>query len=343
MQHENGKIIIAPDELQQKILEILMKYGVKQKDAKIVADTIVEAEMRGVKSHGINMLPAYLRRIKDGGINIKVEPTIIKEKDFITLIDANGGFGQVAGEMATKIAIEKARKYSLSWIGVRNSNHCGMLAYYTEKIAHAGLIGIMLVNANPTVAPYGGMEAVLGTNPISVSIPTKNIPIILDIATSSVAKAKIYRAKELNEKINPEWAIDENGYPTDDPSKAINGVLTPLGGPKGFGLAIIVDVIAGILNNSGFSHYVTSVHKDTTKSQNAGLTIISVSLESFLELETYYQKVNELINLIKASKPRPGFDTIYLPGEIEAMNREKAIKKGLEIDENILNAAFESK
>ena len=159
-----------------------------------------------------------------------------------------------------------------------------------RKISQAGFIGVMLANANPTVAPFGGMEAVLGTNPFSIAIPTEAKPIILDMATSNVAKAKIYRAKELNEKIDPEWALDENGYPTDDPAKAINGVLTPLGGPKGYGLALAVDVLAGLLNGSGFAHYVKSVHKKVEESQNAGLTVMAVSIEALTELENYYQK-----------------------------------------------------
>lgn len=339
MRCKDGIIIISPDELWQKVTEILLQYNVKKEHAEIVAETLVEAEIRGVKSHGINMLEAYLARISQGGININANPVIIRDRKATALIDAQGGFGQVAGKMAVDLAVKKASEHSISWIGVRRSNHCGMLAYYTEKISQAGFIGVMLANANPTVAPFGGMEAVLGTNPFSIAIPTEAKPIILDMATSNVAKAKIYRAKELNERIDPEWALDENGYPTDDPAKAINGVLTPLGGPKGYGLALAVDVLAGLLNGSGFAHYVKSVHKKVEESQNAGLTVMAVSIEALTELENYYQKINELITFIKESKPRPGY-SIYLPGELEELHRRKVEKEGIQIDINVWNKVF---
>jgi len=337
----NGKILIYPDELNERIINRLGEFGVKSEHAAIVADTLVEAEMRGTKSHGINMLNAYLERIEQGGLNIEDDPVIIKQNQWMALVDARGGFGQVAGKFAVNLSIQNASERGIFWVGVRNSNHCGALAYYTERIARSGLIAIMFVNANPTVAPFGGMEAVLGTNPISAGIPTENSPIILDMATSSVAKARIYHAKERGEKINPDWALDEEGNPTDDPDKAINGVLTPMAGPKGYGLAIVVDVIAGILNRSGFSHYVNSVHKKTDECQNAGITIISVSIDAFLERETYYAKINELIKFIKTSKPRPDYN-IYLPGEIEEHNRQIAKRHGIQIEKNLWERVFKS-
>lgn len=334
-----AKVYKKPEEMKTTLVALLKSIGATEENANIVADSLVYADMRGVKSHGINMVEAYVERAQHGGLKADAEVTVIRESASSVAIDANNGFGQVGAYKAAKLAMEKAKKTAVACASVKNSNHCGALAYYTDLIAKEGMIGMMFANANPTVAPFGGMEAVIGTNPLSISLPYKNGAVLVDMATSTVAKAKIYHAKTVGAKIDPSWAIDAEGYPTDDPVKAIAGVLTPMGGPKGYGLALAVEVFAGVLSGAGIMGELSSVHKSPEKGMNSGCFIVVIDPKAFLDEEDYNERMQQVIDTIKNSKPQPG-KSIFLPGEIEDGVMAKAKEDGIEYDEALV-AKFE--
>lgn len=317
------------EEVKNKVLRTLKEKGVRDTDAEIVADSIAFADARGTKSHGLNMLDAYLERIDKGGIDIKSEIVTVREDSSTIMLDSMNGFGQVGVYTLMQRLEEKVASSSIVCGSIRNNNHCGTLAYFTLPPAKKGYLTFLFVNANPSVAPFGSMEAVLGTNPLSIAIPYGDEPIILDMASSTVAKAKIYKAAKTGEKIDPSWALDAEGNPTDDPSKAINGVLTAMAGPKGYGIALAVEVLAGVLSGGGITSEVFSVHKRPEKGMNAGAFAIMINTRAFLSSDEYNLRIEKLTSEIKSSKPQPG-KNIFLPGEIEKQNYDRALKDGID-------------
>lgn len=322
-------VVKSMDEAWKYILEKLREKGATGKNAEIVADSLVYADARGTKSHGIHMLAAYLERIEAGGMDIEASPVVVKENEASVVIDACNGFGQEGVRTLADTLLKKAEHMPVVCGCVRNLNHCGALAYYTEYCAKKGYIALLFVNANPTVAPFGAMEAILGTNPLSVAVPTKDEPIVLDMASSAVAKAKIYQAAKTNSKIDASWALDEEGNPTDDPNRAIAGVLNAMAGPKGYGLALVVEALAGVLSGAGITKEVSSVHKGVQKGMNAGGFLILVNPGAFLSKEEYNRRMEQLIQDVKGAKPRPG-GQVFLPGEIEQRRYKKSKIEGIE-------------
>lgn len=332
-------VIKSMEQVENGIQRLLEKNGVEAGNASIVAKALAFADARGTTSHGVNMLPAYLQRIKDKGIVVEAVPEIIKETNTIVILDGKNGFGQTAVDSLTKKLLEKMEGADIVCGSARNINHCGALAYYTSQAAKEGYIAFLFGNANPTVAPFGGREAVFGTNPLSIAIPYKDKPIIVDMASSTVAKAKIYKAAKMGEKIDPSWALDENGNPTDDPNEAVKGVLTTMAGPKGYGIAIAVEALAGVLSGGGITDEVYSVHKGTAQGMNAGVFMVLINPSSFMDSEEYNRRMEKLLHDIKASKPQEG-KTIFLPGEIEAGIYEKSMASGIAYDEKVLERLF---
>lgn len=319
------------EEARMYIVRVLTGKGVPGGAAATVADSLVFADARGTKSHGINMLTAYLERIDHGGMDVAAVPQVLKEDASTAVLDACNGFGQVGVQALTGKLLEKAARSAVVCGSVRRLNHCGALAYYTEQAARKGYIAFLFVNANPTVAPFGGMEAALGTNPMSVALPNGKAPIVLDMASSAVAKAKIYHAAKTGQKIDPSWALDADGSPTDDPQKAIDGVLTAMAGPKGYGIALVVEALAGVLSGAGIAGEVSSVHKSLDKGMDAGAFMILVNPRYFLTEEEYDKRMTQLVSSVRQAKPRPG-QQIFLPGEIEQRQYNRAKVDGIGYD-----------
>jgi LDH2 family malate/lactate/ureidoglycolate dehydrogenase len=317
------------EKAKKEIFDALCAAGADRDNALLVAESLVFADARGTRSHGLNMLDAYLERIRQGGINLGAKTAILRETACSVVMDCNGGFGQTGVQDLMDRLLEKVKDQSIVCGSVRNINHCGALAFYTRRAAAKGYISFLFANANPTVAPFGSMEAVLGTNPFSIGLPFGSRPLVLDMATSAVAKAKIYQAAKEGKTIDPSWALDANGNPTDDPAKAINGVLTAMAGPKGYGIAIAVEVLAGVLSGGGITGEVNSVHKNPQAGMNSGAFGVLVDLRAFMPAEEYTARMGRLVAEIKSAKPQPG-KKVYLPGEIEDSNYDAALKSGIQ-------------
>lgn len=324
---------ISEERERELIVDILEKVDVGRSDADKVADVLVAADLRGIKSHGLARLPIYIKRLQEGLINKKPNIKAIKENKGVALLDGDNGLGQVASSIAMRKCIDLSKEYGFSMVGLKNSNHFGIAAYYSMMASENDLIGFVATNTSPLMAPFGGCEAMLGTNPFTVSIPAGNeADIVLDMATSLVPRGKIEVSKRNGQKIPTNWAIDSEGNPTDDPVEALKGTLLPVGGPKGYGMAVVIDILAGLMTGATYLDQVGSLFGDHDRNQNLGMVMVTLDVSNFMEIEEFKEKIDEYIYSIRGSKKVPGNDRIYLPGEIEYNNTMTNKKNGIKLE-----------
>lgn len=307
--------------------------GLNKNDSLVVADCLLYANLRGIDSHGIIRLNAYIKRI----LKTKWEqPEIINNRGAIGLINGNNMMGPVSGKQAVELAVEKAKDYGIGIVGVNNSNHFGAAAYYSSMIAEAGMIGFAFSNSSPRLAPWGGIEPILGNNPWSYAFPTKSdIKIILDISNSITAVGKIREAALKDEQIPYGWATDKAGEITQNPHEAIEGLLLPIGEHKGYGITLTIDLLSGVLTGAQFANKVNGLDQ-STKPQNMGHLFGAINIEFFLERNIYESRVEEMIDIIKKSKSIKG-NKIFLPGEIEYQTYKERIKDGIPLHDNVIS------
>jgi LDH2 family malate/lactate/ureidoglycolate dehydrogenase len=332
----NDLVRVKPEDLFEFSMKALESVGVKEKDAKIIAENITLANLRGVDSHGVVRLPSYVRRVMKKLIDPLAPVETVKNHGSTALIDANNNFGQVAAMRATLLAAEKSREFGVAAVGVRNANHFGMAAHYALKLTEQKLIAIVLSNGPPAISPWGGKIPMLGSTPICIGFPIeKDDSIILDMAVSTVARGKIRLAAMKGEKIPEGWAFDDEGNPTTDPKAAIRGTLTPIGGPKGYGLAISADILCGLLMSSAFGKSVKALD-DFNGLSGTGFFIEAINVEFFLPYLEYQNSINNYVREIKESPKRKGVEEIFLPGEIERKETELRKKLGIPLDTETL-------
>lgn len=312
------RIEIEVCKLKRKIESVFQGIGLTTKDAEIIADALIDAEASGVESHGITRLKPYVDRIVQG--SIAASPNItIKENGVILQVDGGNGLGQIVTGRAVEQCIENAKKYGVAVAAVCHSNHFGTAAYYTNKIAAAGCIGFAATNAGATMAPFGGMETLLGTNPFSVAFPSTQQVFCADMATSAVAKGKIRIYAKEGKELPLGWALDENGRDTQSAEEAIKGILLPMSGHKGYALAMVVDAICGLLPGANLSCEAPSMFQ-TDLPANVGHFICAVDIEHFIALEDFESRAQAWFEKLKSCTPRPGM-SIMIPGEPEEQKR----------------------
>ncbi len=322
-------------ELQEFVYDVLRSAGVDREPATLVADALVRADLRGVDSHGVARLPAYVQNFQAGGFDPSPAVTIERATESVLLVDADGGPGQYAGTLAMERLVDVVDDTGVAMASVANSNHFGTAAYYTERAAEAGYIGIAMTNVGPDVIPFGGRNPFFGTNPLSVSIPTdREFSITLDMATSVVAMGKIdHVAKESNADLPADWAVDENGEPTTDPHDVT--ALRPVGGPKGYGLALVVDVLCGLLSGSGTSPSVGPLYGDYEEPMDLGHFFGAIDVAAFRDPAAFAADVGELIDDLKAQQTNEGTDEIMLPGEIETRTKDGRLSAGVPLSAGV--------
>ncbi|MEM2575671.1 MAG: Ldh family oxidoreductase [Sulfolobales archaeon] len=318
---------VLPDDLRKFTALCFMRYGVSPDDAELIADHLVLANLRGVDSHGVIRIPYYTEGIKKGLVKEKAEIKIVNESETTAVIDGGNYLGIPVATRATEIAIKKAKSSGLAAVGARNLGHVGMLAYYTLKIAKNALIGLVTVNAPARVAPWGGAQALFGTNPISFSFPTSGKPIVVDMATSAIAAFKIRLAALKGEKIPEGIALTRDGRPTTDPKEAYEGILLPFGTYKGYAVSLVVEVLSAVLSGGILSKYVFN-HPST----QGGFFVLAIDPARFRGFDEYLRDIDSLVKLIKACPPTQGFDEVLVPGEPEDRKYEDRIKNGIPID-----------
>ncbi len=322
--------------------KVMLSIGCREKEAEIVAEVLIEANARGIHSHGIARLKRYIDHIEKGIITPKEEPSILFETPISAWIDGRGGVGQYIAQKAMSLAIEKAERSGVGFVSVRNSNHYGIAGYYSEMAAKKGLIGISTTNSAPLVVPTFGREALLGTNPISFAIPLSDRdPILVDMATSVVSRGKIEVYNRLGKKLPSGWAVDENGNTALEPDKVLynlkerkGGGLLPLGGEgelmgghKGYGLMLLVELFTGGLSLGEYSF-------DTYKGKgNISHFFGALDPAIFGDKTQIASHIAELITKLKDSPKATGCDRIYIHGEKEYEKRKYSLENGIELDD----------
>lgn len=324
-------VTIAPLDLKNLVTSLLEKVGVPREQGAMVAEVMVNADLKGVESHGVRWLDIYLKRIQAGSVKPVTTLKVVKEKAGLLLVDAQGGLGQVAFTRAIEMAIAKAKTAGVCAVGVRNTNHCGALGFYTELATKANMAAIAMTNSTPLMAPWGGVTLSIGTNPISFGVPTQGEPVILDMATSASARGKVFLAAQKGYKLPDGVALTKDGEPTTDPKEALEGLLLPVGGPKGYGLSLIIDVMAGIMTGSNFGQGITSLYGDLAKPQDIGHFAVLVNIEDFMDIDDFFAGMQRSRTELKSSKLAKGFTEIFLPGEIEANTFRQRAEKGAQL------------
>lgn len=330
---------IAVTRLNDFIVELTQKAGLPEEQARILADTLIEADLKGIRTHGMLRLPIYVRRMETGVVNVKEEMTVVKEMGTVQRLDARNGLGQVACFRGMGLAIAKAEEFGLGACGVFNSNHCGALGYFTDLAVEKKMIGIMTTNVFPLMPPIGGKEKVVGNNPLAVSVPRlQGPPITYDVATSTVSYGKVLTFLRRGEKIPLGWVLDKKGLPTNNPEELISrrGSMTPFAGHKGYGLAFILEILAGVLTGAAFGQGLHSLY-DADHLAGLGQFLMAINIENFMEPEVFFRRLEEWIEEVKFSPLAADSQEILIPGELEQREKSENLRTGLSYDESLLN------
>src|SRR6266542_736724 len=308
-------------------------------DATTGADVRVTADAWGVFTHGTKALPGYLRRLRAGGLRARGQPRIVAEGGAWATVDGDSSLGMVTSVFAMQIAITKARQQGIACVGVRNSCHFGAAGYYSWLAAREGLIGLSMANDIPSVAAPGSRGPVTGSNPISYAIPAgRHRPILLDMATATVAGGKVYAAKERGEPIPIHWLLGADGKPTTNPSGFPDtGALTPAAGHKGYGLALLIETLSGILSGAEFTWRVRSwTFDDPAVPTNHGAAFLAIDPGALMPLAQFTRRVEELVDEIHAAPRAEGVDRLYVPGEMEWERHDRSLKEGIRLPGDVV-------
>ena len=308
---------IAAPRLTAFVRRAFAAAGVPEADAKILAELMVEADLRGSDTHGVIRLPLYVRRIRAGGVNPTPNIRVVSERPSAALIDGDNGMGHLVMRRAAQLAIEKAQKTGIGWVGARMSNHAGPAALYATMPLSHDMIGLYFaVGSNNHLPPWGGSETLLGTNPMAVAVPTQDEPpVVLDMAPTVAAYGKVRLKAQRGEPMPVGWMIDRDGKPLTDAKRADEGYLLPIGDYKGYGLSLIIGILSGALNGAALGRDVVDFVKETAKPTNTGHAVAAIAVETFMPPEAFKRAVDAVIRDIRNSRRLPGVARIFLPGE----------------------------
>ncbi len=311
--------------------------GMPENDARLCADSLVQADLWGHQSHGVMRLPWYLARLKAGLCAPVAHPETIVDAGAVAVIEGQDAMGQVLAAGAVREAVARAKRHGIAAVAVRHSNHFGTALYFTRMAARENCVGFLSTNGSPALAPWGGRRKMLGNNPWSWACPAgKYPPMVLDIANSAVARGKIYLARQRGEAIPEGWASDAAGAPTTDPATAIEGMILPMAGHKGYAIAVIMDMLSGVLTGSGFGTQVHGPYQSERRS-NAGHLAIALDIAAFQPVEQFVRRVEAQIAELKSGPLADGAGEIFYPGEIEARNDAAHRRDGLALPRQTLD------
>ncbi|HXP81561.1 MAG TPA: Ldh family oxidoreductase [Verrucomicrobiae bacterium] len=321
-----GQLPIELAKLVEFIARALTAAGIPPADARQVAALMAEADARGGDAHGVFRLPQYIKQIQNGAVNPRPDIRIVNNQPGTALVDGDNAIGHLVMKRATKLAIEKARECGVAWVGTRRSNHAGPAQLYPRMVAAQDMIGLYFCVGNTNlVPPWGGTEVLLSTNPIAIAVPALRHPVIsLDMATTNTAFGKIRLKAQRGEPMPEGWMIDRQGKPLTDPKRASEGFLVPIGGAKGYGLALMIGLLAGTLNGAAFGRDVVDYTVDSKTPSNTGQSIVAVNIAAFADVQFFKEQVDEVWDVMKSSPTLPGVDEVRLPGEhSEQIYRER--------------------
>ncbi len=326
----------AVSDLLKFTKEVMIKAGLSEEESAIFSDSLVSAEIRGVSSHGLTRLSTYARRVQEGLVANHTEPEILKDGGSVLLIDGKNTMGAYAGVKTMELCMERARIHGTSFATVFNGNHFGCASYFTSLAAKNNMIGFAMANGPSAIPPTGGTKALLGTNPVSISIPAGRFePLTLDMATSAVARGKVALAKKKGESVPYGWGLDSKGNPTTNPEDILDGgSVLPVGGAKGYGIALIVEILSSCLSGA-FNGQTMGSFYDFTRTQNSGYAFGAIDIGKIIDINIFKASVDNLFDNMKDCPKAEGVESIKIPGEIE--NEKEALAKvnGVEISEAV--------
>jgi LDH2 family malate/lactate/ureidoglycolate dehydrogenase len=326
---ETDFVYAAADAVRDFVQRLLAAHGVPEDDAGVVAACLVKADLRGVDTHGAVRLPIYLSRLRRGLVNPRPELAPKRVTPIAAVLDAQNGFGFVAGIRAMREAIEMAQGFGIGMVAVKHSTHFGMAASYVLEALAAGLIGMVFSNASRAMPPWGGREALLGTSPLAAGAPAGDkAAFLLDMSPAVAARGKIRRALKRGENIPPGYALDADGRPTIDPARALQGVVLPIGGPKGSGLSMLMDILGGVFTGAAFGGDVGDQYKHD-RFQNVGHLCLAMRPDLFVSGEEYGARMDALITRVRAGPTAQGFAEILIAGEPELRHEAERVRRGI--------------
>lgn len=328
---------VSAQRLTEFSAAVLSAVGVPAADATLVADTLVTADLWGHQSHGVMRLSWYVDRIRAAVMKAVTAPEIVADTGPVAVAEGHDGVGQVLAAFAAREAVRRARDSGVGVVAVRNSNHFGTAAYYTRMAARDGCVAILTTNASPAMAPWGGRQKAVGTNPWSIAAPAgRHGVMVMDIANTAVARGKVYVARQSGGTIPPGWAIDAAGAPTTDPAAAIGGMILPMAGHKGYAISLMMDVLSGVLTGSAFGTAVAGPYQ-VERHSGCGHLFVALDVAAFGDLDGFTRRMEQLVDEVKSVPLAPGFGEVFFPGEIEARAEREHAEHGLSLPQRTLD------
>lgn len=323
-------ITISADDLSGFAAATLRSQGVPDRDARVVADCLVFANLSGVDTHGVVRLAHYVQRLQNGSIKSHPEITVSRRAPAVASVDGGDGLGHVVSHRACREAIEIAGDQGAAFVAVSHSSHMGMLGFYMNMVAEAGMAGMIMTTTDAFLVPFGGAKPFFGTNPLCLGVPGPDIPVVLDMATTSIPYGKVALAKVEGREIPDSWGLDAQGNPTTDPSALIG--LHPIAGPKGSGIAMMIDVFCSLFLGLPFGPHIVKMYGDIETPRNLGHVFAVWDLSRFGPVEEFRSRVGTMIDELHAMPPAGGFDSVLFPGELEGIRRRERRQRGIPIE-----------
>lgn len=317
--------LIPADALRDFVAQLFRAAGAPEQAASVVADGLVEADLMGLRSHGVMLADMYIERLRKGSVSNAESAVTVSSRQGAVVLDAGHALGHVTGQQAMDIAVAKSREFAAGIVSVRHGFHFGAAGRYARQAAEAGCVGIAMCNTRPLMPAPGGAERAVGNNPLAIAVPTDgDIPIVLDMATSEAAMGKIRMAEKAGETIPESWAVTARGTRTSDPAEAIKGMLLPSGGAKGFGLSFMIDLMCGLLSQGAIGPQVQPLYGDYANPYDCSHLFIAVDVAHFCDLREFKKQATAAAARIRDGARAPGVAELFAPGEIEWRRAQKA-------------------
>jgi LDH2 family malate/lactate/ureidoglycolate dehydrogenase len=327
---------IVPAMLRAAVARIFEACGMDKHDAGLLAGALASADQRGIHSHGTLRVPDYVEKLTKGGVDPRGKPQVVSKNGAAIVVDAHNAMGQIAADFAMRSAIDTAGQIGVAVAAVRNSNHCGAMDYWAAMALPQGMIGLAATNALPTMAPWGGIDKIVGINPLAIALPAnKEAPIVLDIAFGATAHGKIRVYHQKGETIPEGWSFDKEGQPTTDTAKALEGLIQPIGGHKGVGLGIIMGMLSSLLSGAAYGTELGNM-VEGPKAGKDGHFFMAINIAAFTPLTDFKQRVDTISRQIQSSRRKKGVERLYPPGLLEAEFEKRYAGDGVPLNKETI-------
>lgn len=332
-----SKVTISADEMRTFVERVCLAAGFPRDESAFLVESLLDAELRGMVTHGLLRLPVYLERVWAGGTTIPTVIELVQDNGASAVLDANNGLGQTAALQGMELAVNKAKQFAVGVVAIRNSSHFGTAGFYARKAAQAECVGVVMTNASSRLPPWGGKEPLLGNNPWAIAFPTdkRDRPFVLDIANSVAAAGKIRQAAKQGKSIPEGWALNAEGKATIDPLAALQGILLPMAGHKGYGITLAVGLLSSLLSDGIWDEEVGPIDNLSRRQQVSHL-LLAISICHFVPPDRFRQRAGEAMNRLKHSGKASGFEQILYPGEGGSERYERSNRTGIVLEPHVL-------